>query len=102
MELGSELDRHRAVGYQGKGAAAADLEADRRSAQQPAAYITFGLPRYSVDEMVKVAKMLVADGQSGLKMVVGSGANPYHEINGQPDDRDILKSTLINCFLIDT
>ncbi|MBA2411989.1 MAG: hypothetical protein H0V63_04070 [Burkholderiaceae bacterium] len=46
--------------------------------------------------------MLVADGQSGLKMVVGSGANPYHEINGQPDDRDILKSTLINCFLIDT
>lgn len=55
------------------------------------AYITFGLPRYSVDELVEVAKLLVADGQTGLKMVVGSGANPYHEINGQPDDRDILK-----------
>lgn len=39
------------------------------SAQVPA-YITFGLPDYSREQLVEVAKTLVADGQDKLKMVV--------------------------------
>src|SRR5574338_50251 len=33
------------------------------------AYITFGLPRYSIEELIEVAKMLIRDGQTSLKMV---------------------------------
>jgi L-alanine-DL-glutamate epimerase-like enolase superfamily enzyme len=55
------------------------------------AYITFGLPRYSVDELIEVARMLVKDGQTRLKMVVAKGSNPYDEILGQPTDADIVQ-----------
>jgi L-alanine-DL-glutamate epimerase-like enolase superfamily enzyme len=58
-------------------------------AQVPA-YITFGLPRYSIDELIEVAKMLIKDGQRSLKMVVAKGTNPYDEILGEPTDADIL------------
>ena len=59
-------------------------------AQVPA-YITFGLPRYSIDELIEVANMLIRDGQKSLKMVVAKGTNPYDEILGQPTDADILQ-----------
>jgi L-alanine-DL-glutamate epimerase-like enolase superfamily enzyme len=55
------------------------------------AYITFGLPRYSIDELIEVARMLIKDGQSRLKMVVAKGSNPYDEILGQPTDADIVQ-----------
>ena len=55
------------------------------------AYITFGLPRYSVDELIEVARMLIKDGQTRLKMVVAKGSNPYDEILGQPTDADIVQ-----------
>ncbi len=55
------------------------------------AYVTFGLPRYSIDELIEVARMLIADGQTSLKMVVGKGSNPFDEIHGQPTDADILE-----------
>jgi L-alanine-DL-glutamate epimerase-like enolase superfamily enzyme len=55
------------------------------------AYITFGLPRYSVDELIEVARMLIAQGQTRLKMVVAKGTNPYDEILGQPNDADIVQ-----------
>lgn len=53
------------------------------------AYITFGLPRYTKEELVEVARMLTASGQTRLKMVVCAGSNPYDEILGQPSDDDI-------------
>ena len=55
------------------------------------AYITFGLPRYSIDELIEVARMLIKDGQTRLKMVVAKGSNPYDEILGQPTDADIVQ-----------
>jgi L-rhamnonate dehydratase len=55
------------------------------------AYITFGLPRYSVDELIEVARMLIKDGQTRLKMVVAKGSNPYDEILGQPTDAEIVQ-----------
>jgi L-alanine-DL-glutamate epimerase-like enolase superfamily enzyme len=55
------------------------------------AYITFGLPRYSVEQLVEVARMLVAQGHCSLKMVVAAGAHEYDEILGQPSDESILE-----------
>ncbi|KPK18810.1 MAG: mandelate racemase/muconate lactonizing enzyme family protein [Betaproteobacteria bacterium] len=55
------------------------------------AYITFGLPRYSVEELIEVARMLVKDGQTSLKMVVAAGSHEYDEILGQPTDASILQ-----------
>lgn len=55
------------------------------------AYITFGLPRYSVEELVEVARMLIKDGQTSLKMVVAAGSHEYDEILGQPTDASILQ-----------
>jgi len=53
------------------------------------AYITFGLPRYSSEELIEVARMLIKDGQTRLKMVVAAGSHQYDEILGQPSDEDI-------------
>ena len=55
------------------------------------AYITFGLPRYSIEELIEVARMLVKDGQTSLKMVVAAGSHEYDEILGQPTDASILQ-----------
>ena len=55
------------------------------------AYITFGLPRYSIDELIEVARMLIKDGQTSLKMVVAAGSHEYDEILGQPTDASILE-----------
>ena len=53
------------------------------------AYVTFGLPRYSVDELIEVARTLIDDGHTGLKMVVAAGNHEYDEILGQPTDVSI-------------
>jgi len=55
------------------------------------AYITFGLPRYSIKELIEVARMLVKDGHKSLKMVVAAGRHEYDEILGQPTDASILE-----------
>ena len=55
------------------------------------AYITFGLPRYSTDELIEVARQLIAQGQTSLKMVVAAGSHEHDEILGQPSDADILE-----------
>lgn len=55
------------------------------------AYITFGLPRYSIDELIEVARMLIKDGQTRLKMVVAAGAHEHDEILGQPTDASMLE-----------
>ena len=55
------------------------------------AYITFGLPRYSIEELIEVARMLVKDGQTSLKMVVAAGSHEYDEILWQPTDASILQ-----------
>ena len=39
------------------------------------AYITFGLPEYSVEQLVEVAKSFVAQGEDKLKMAVGVAGN---------------------------
>lgn len=60
-------------------------------------YITFGLAQYSQEELVEVAKMLVADGQDKLKMVVGTGekqyewANRYEWLYGQATEENIIR-----------
>ncbi|HXF65291.1 MAG TPA: mandelate racemase/muconate lactonizing enzyme family protein [Burkholderiales bacterium] len=55
------------------------------------AYITFGLPRYSVEELIEVARTLVAQGHKSLKMVVAAGAHEHDEILGEPTDQSILE-----------
>jgi L-rhamnonate dehydratase len=55
------------------------------------AYITFGLPRYSIDELIEVARMLINQGQTALKTVVAAGSHEHDEILGQPSDADILE-----------
>ncbi|MBI2171017.1 MAG: mandelate racemase/muconate lactonizing enzyme family protein [Chloroflexi bacterium] len=53
------------------------------------AYITFGLGTYTQEQLVEVARMLVAQGQSRLKMVVA--AAPNEEIFGRPSDERIAE-----------
>jgi L-alanine-DL-glutamate epimerase-like enolase superfamily enzyme len=54
-------------------------------------YITFGLPRYSRDELVEVAKQLIAQGHTQLKVAIAAGANPANHMYGEPTDDDILE-----------
>ena len=54
-------------------------------------YITFGLPRYSRQELVEVAKQLIAEGHTQLKLAVAAGANPAEGMFGQPGDDDIAE-----------
>ncbi|MBI4521744.1 MAG: mandelate racemase/muconate lactonizing enzyme family protein, partial [Gemmatimonadetes bacterium] len=53
-------------------------------------YITFGLGTYTQEQLIEVAKILIADGQNSLKMVVGASAKPVDDIYGKPTDADIL------------
>jgi L-alanine-DL-glutamate epimerase-like enolase superfamily enzyme len=54
-------------------------------------YITFGLPRYSRAELTEVAKQLIAEGHTQLKMAIAAGANPTAHMYGEPTDDDILE-----------
>jgi len=54
-------------------------------------YITFGLPRYSRAELVEVAKQLIAEGHTQLKMAIAAGTNPSAHMYGEPTDEDILE-----------
>ena len=54
-------------------------------------YITFGLPRYSRAELVEVAKQMIAEGHTQLKMAIAAGSNPAAHMYGEPTDDDILE-----------
>jgi len=54
-------------------------------------YITWGLPRYSREELVEVAKQLIAEGHTQLKMAIAASANPTAHMYGEPTDDDILE-----------
>jgi L-alanine-DL-glutamate epimerase-like enolase superfamily enzyme len=54
-------------------------------------YITWGLPRYSREELVESAKQLIAEGHTQLKMAVAASANPTAHMYGEPTDDDILE-----------
>ncbi len=54
-------------------------------------YITWGLPRYSKEELVETAKQLMADGHTQLKMAIAASANPTAHMYGEPTDDDILE-----------
>lgn len=54
-------------------------------------YITWGLPRYSREELVESAKQLMADGHTQLKMAIAASANPTAHMYGEPTDDDILE-----------
>ncbi len=54
-------------------------------------YITWGLPRYSREELVETAKQLMADGHTQLKMAIAASANPTAHMYGEPTDDDILE-----------
>jgi len=54
-------------------------------------YITFGLPRYSRAELVEVAKQLIAEGHTQLKVAIAAGTNPANHMYGEPTDDDILE-----------
>jgi L-alanine-DL-glutamate epimerase-like enolase superfamily enzyme len=54
-------------------------------------YITWGLPRYSREQLVEVAKMMIAEGHTQLKMAIAAGADPAAHMYGEPTDNDILE-----------
>jgi len=54
-------------------------------------YITWGLPRYSREQLVEVAKMMIAEGHTQLKMAIAAGADPSQHMYGEPTDDDILE-----------
>jgi L-alanine-DL-glutamate epimerase-like enolase superfamily enzyme len=54
-------------------------------------YITWGLPRYSREELVESARQLIAEGHTQLKMAVAASANPTAHMYGEPTDDDILE-----------
>jgi L-alanine-DL-glutamate epimerase-like enolase superfamily enzyme len=54
-------------------------------------YITFGLPRYSREQLVEVGKQLIAQGHTQLKMAIAAGVNPTNHMYGEPTDEDILE-----------
>ena len=55
-------------------------------------YITWGLPRYSKAELVEVAKQLIVEGHTQLKMAIAASANPTAHMYGEPTDDDILEN----------
>jgi L-rhamnonate dehydratase len=54
-------------------------------------YVTFGLPSYSLEELVEAARMQIRDGHTQLKMAVAEGANADAVMDGQPTDDDIIE-----------
>jgi L-alanine-DL-glutamate epimerase-like enolase superfamily enzyme len=54
-------------------------------------YVTWGLPRYSREELVESAKLLIAEGHTQIKMAVAASANPTSHMFGEPTDEDILE-----------
>lgn len=52
-------------------------------------YVTFGLPRYTIDQLVDAAQTLVDSGHHRLKMVVGASSDPQRELFGTPTRADI-------------
>ena len=55
------------------------------------AYITFGLGKYTQEELVEAAKMLVASGHDKLKMVVAEGPDAASDLFGKPSYNDIAR-----------
>jgi len=53
------------------------------------AYVTFGLSRYRTEELIEVARTLVSDGHTGLKMVVAAGPHFYDDIRRPATDASI-------------
>jgi L-alanine-DL-glutamate epimerase-like enolase superfamily enzyme len=49
------------------------------------------LPRYTTDELIEVAKTLISQGHTRLKMVVAAGTDRTDEILGEPTDEDIVR-----------
>ena len=54
-------------------------------------YVTFGFSSYNTEELVEVAKMMVKDGQIGLKMVVAAGPHTGDGVRRAPTDASILE-----------
>jgi L-alanine-DL-glutamate epimerase-like enolase superfamily enzyme len=54
-------------------------------------YITWGLPRYSREELVEAAKLMIAEGHTQLKMAIAAGRDPAAHMYGEPTDDDILE-----------
>jgi L-rhamnonate dehydratase len=50
------------------------------------AYITFGLPRYSTEQLIEVALSLKEKGHTSLKMVVASPSERFDELYGEATD----------------
>jgi L-alanine-DL-glutamate epimerase-like enolase superfamily enzyme len=54
-------------------------------------YITWGLPRYSREQLVEAAKLMIAEGHTQLKMAIAAGSDPTSHMYGEPTDDDILE-----------
>ena len=54
-------------------------------------YITWGLPRYSREQLVEAAKLMIAEGHTQLKMAIAAGADPAAHMYGEPTDNDVLE-----------
>jgi L-rhamnonate dehydratase len=49
-------------------------------------YVTFGLPRYTTEQLIEVALILKSKGHTSLKMVVGSPSERFDELYGEATD----------------
>lgn len=49
-------------------------------------YITFGLPQYNTEQLLEVARMHVANGNTGLKMIVGAPLDRGERLEGEASD----------------
>lgn len=57
-------------------------------------YITFGPPWYSLEELIEVARIMIDEGQTRLKMVVGAAGQGYDEILHEPRDEDVRRDAV--------
>lgn len=50
------------------------------------AYVTFGLPQYSTEQLLEVAHMHVSNGHKGLKIIVGAPLDRGERLEGEASD----------------
>lgn len=55
------------------------------------AYVTFGPPWYELDELVEMAKKLVGEGHTALKMVVGANGQGHDVVQEEPTEQSIRR-----------
>lgn len=55
------------------------------------AYVTFGLPQYSTEQLLEVAQMHVSNGHRGLKIIVGAPHGRGERLEGEASDQLVVE-----------